>query len=50
LVPGYEQLLNFTIYVINLKKLMSATHFGKSVSFLGTHIAKPCEKKPVPQK
>jgi hypothetical protein len=34
--------------VINFKKLMSATHFEKSVSFLGTYIVKPCEKKPVP--
>jgi len=29
---------------------MSATHFEKSVSFLGTYIVKPCEKKRVPQK
>jgi hypothetical protein len=29
---------------------MSATPFEKSVSFLGTHIVKPCEKKYVPQK
>jgi hypothetical protein len=33
-----------------MKNFISATHFEKSVSFLGKYKVKTCEQKPAPKK